>query len=44
MFFSSVLRSSRLALPTQRRNAMITRAMSASFGDMADDSAGNTFF
>ncbi|XP_010426655.1 PREDICTED: protein CHAPERONE-LIKE PROTEIN OF POR1, chloroplastic [Camelina sativa] len=38
------LKSSCLALPTQRRNAMIVRAMSASFGDMADDSTGSAVF
>ncbi|EOA24546.1 hypothetical protein CARUB_v10017804mg [Capsella rubella] len=32
------LKSSCLAFPTQRSNAIIVRAMSASFGDMADDS------
>ncbi|CAH8268225.1 unnamed protein product [Arabidopsis lyrata] len=39
-----VFKSSCLALPTQRSNAMITRAMGASFGDMADDSAGSAVF
>ncbi|VVB05313.1 unnamed protein product [Arabis nemorensis] len=32
-----VLQRTRFTLPTQRNNAMVVRAMSASFGDMADD-------
>ncbi|KAF2588834.1 hypothetical protein F2Q70_00040772 [Brassica cretica] len=35
---SPVLQRACLALPTQRNNAMIARAMSSSFGDVADDS------
>ncbi|KAG2263444.1 hypothetical protein Bca52824_070523 [Brassica carinata] len=33
-----------LALSTQRSNAMIVRAMSASVGDMSDDSSGSAVF
>ncbi|ESQ45400.1 hypothetical protein EUTSA_v10010613mg [Eutrema salsugineum] len=39
-----VLQRACLALPTQRNNAMIVRAMSASFGDMADDPTGSAVF
>ncbi|WZZ17117.1 hypothetical protein YC2023_110206 [Brassica napus] len=35
---SPLLQRACLALPTQRNNAMIPRAMSSSFGDVADDS------
>lgn len=37
---SLMLHRACLALPTQRNNAMIPRAMSSSFGDVADDSTG----
>lgn len=40
MVLSLMLHRACLALPTQRNNAMIARAMSSSFGDVADDSTG----
>ncbi|CAN7094635.1 unnamed protein product [Brassica rapa subsp. narinosa] len=38
LVLSLMLHRACLALPTQRNNAMIPRAMSSSFGDVADDS------
>ncbi|KAL0847706.1 hypothetical protein Bca101_020952 [Brassica carinata] len=39
-----ILQRACFALPTQRNNTMIARAMSASFGDMADGSTGSAVF